>query len=463
MNQFSRIILGGHSVKYPYGKQPRSTAKWAALILLAIALAAIFAWDAYGAGLDDCYRATCRVEMGTHSGSGCVFKADAERIYILTNAHVAGTTRGGQARVVFNREGYEGSIPAMVEWGVLGDGKPDGRDRFGQPLDSSPDVAIISVLKSNLDGYEPPVIPLSSQDEATGSTLMSVGAPRGEWMSAWTGHLTANNGDLLSFLPAPAPGRSGSALFNASGTSIVGLVTWQTASGGGAQSVAAIRRAMGEPQTISPPDGTAPLVPVQPVDCEPGKPCRPQILGGDGPWQNLPRNRPPATPPATEPYKPTTPTAPSQPAAKGCECKPHEPCQCDQAAVAKIGEELTGLKTQLTGLVDAVAKLNEKHANPPLVPPVVQPDVPPQIKPAEVHHHVVVADLSAPGWPRVASEVEQARDVFPAIHVVDAKDVPFVVRPLPQLVTYDSKGNAIAIAKGERETSLALQRIYRGN
>lgn len=460
MSQFSRIILGGHSVRYPYGKQPRSRAKLIAFVAFIIALAAILAWDAYGAGLDDCYRATCRVEMGNSSGSGCVFKADAERYYVLTNAHVAGTTRGRQARVVFNRDGYEGTIPAMVEWGVYGDGKTDYTDESGRPVDNSPDAAIISVLKSNLDGYAPPVIPIASGDAPAGSTLLSVGAPCGGWLNSWTGHITENHGDAISFLPAPLPGRSGSALFNASGTSIVGLVTWQTNKGGGAQSVAAIRRAMGEPPTISPPDGTRPLVPVHPTQCPDGN-CRPPILGGGGPWQNLPRNRPPATPPAVEPYKPTSPAAPAQPSSKGCECKPHEPCQCDQAAVAKIGDELNGLKSQITGLVDAVAKLNETPANPPLVPPVVQPDVPPQIKPAEVHHHVVVADLSAPGWPRVASEVEQARDVFPAIHVVDAKDVPFVVRPLPQLVTYDSKGSAIAIAKGERETSLALQRIYR--
>lgn len=347
MSQFSRIILGGHSVGYPYGKQPRSRAKLIAFVLLIAALAVIFAWDAYGAGLDDCYRATCRVEMGTHSGSGCVFKADADHYYVLTNAHVAGTTKGRQARVVFNRDGYEGSIPALVEWGVLGN--------------NTPDMAILSVLKANLDGYEVPVIPLAAKDEAAGATLLSVGAPRGGWINAWRGHLKSNDGDTLSFLPAPLPGRSGSALFSADGASIVGLVTWQTESGGGAQSVAAIRRAMGEPPMISPPDGTAPLVPVTPAQCPDGN-CRPPILGGGGPWQNLPRNRPPATPPAVEPYKPTTPAAPAQPAAKGCECKPHEPCQCDQAAVSKMEEALAALVVKLSeqgvSLVDLSKRLD---------------------------------------------------------------------------------------------------------
>ncbi len=441
-----RKIVGAGHVRNPHKKPGdwdyRTWGLVALLVLLAIALAK----QSFGAGLEDCYRATCRVEMGSGSGSGCVFQADAERFYILTNAHVAGTTRGRNASVVFTREGYEGTIPAVVE--------------YGQQGEYTPDVAVLSVTRASMAGYEPPVIPLAPRDPQAGDTVLSVGAARGAWATAWTGHVTTNDGDTIGFLPTPAPGRSGSALFDATGSAIVGLVTWQTPQGGRAQSITAVRRVIDSRGIQTPPDVLAPLVPIHPAQCPDGN-CQPSPSRGN-PWGNRPRIIPPncqpptvtppaVTPPATNPAQPPAKTAPA------CECKPHEPCQCDPNATAKLTEDIAAIRTEL-------AKLSESCAAkpvPPPEPPVTRPDEPPLDKPAEVHHYVVVADLSAPGWPRVAAEVEQARDIFPLIHVVDAKDVPFLVRPLPQCVTYDSAGKPTAIAKGERETSLTLQRIIR--
>lgn len=444
-----RKVVGAGHVRNPHRKPEGWDYRTWGLVALLIVLAIVLAKQSFGAGLDDCYRATCRVEMGNGSGSGCVFHADAERFYILTNAHVAGTARGRNASVVFTREGYEGTIPAVVE--------------YGQQGEHTPDVAVLSVMRSSMAGYEPPVIPLALRDPQAGDTVLSVGAARGAWATAWTGHVTTNDGDTIGFLPTPAPGRSGSALFDATGSAIVGLVTWQTPQGGRAQSITAVRRVIDSRGVQTPPDVLAPLVPIRPAQQEDCPTCPQYRVPSSGnPWGNRPRIIPPeckppnVTPPATKPTQPPVASAPA------CECKPQQPCQCDPNAIAKLAEDIAGIRDELASVNEAIVAINARPLEPtPSEPPVTRPDVPPLDKPAEVHHYVVVADLSAPGWPRVAAEVEQARDIFPLIHVVDAKDVPFVVRPLPQCVTYDSAGKPTAIAKGERETSLTLQRIIR--
>ena len=48
-----------------------------------------------------------------------------------------------------------------------------------------------------------------------GETLRSVGCANGTWATGWTGHALGYDDDGLRFVPAPANGRSGSAIFDA--------------------------------------------------------------------------------------------------------------------------------------------------------------------------------------------------------------------------------------------------------
>ena len=71
----------------------------------------------------------------------------------------------------------------------------------------------------------------------------------------------------------------------------------------------------------------------------------------------------------------------------------------------------------------------------------------------------VVKNLREADEVRWSSEAEGGSGLD--VQIVDVDDMPMLVEPVPQLVTYDLKGNAIAIDKGQTNVELALQRISR--
>jgi hypothetical protein len=98
------------------------------------------------------------------------------------------------------------------------------------------DIAIVALERQRLGGVEPPLIPFATAGSPISEPQqVSVGCSLGSWPTCWKGHRVASSlfgGSVIQFVPAPADGRSGSALFDAAGKHVVGLVAWRDESQG---------------------------------------------------------------------------------------------------------------------------------------------------------------------------------------------------------------------------------------
>jgi hypothetical protein len=164
--------------------------------------------------MSDCIDATCRITGADGGvGSGCVFEISQGRVFVLTAAHVVGKDRA--VRCEFWRQGHQ-SLPLT-----------------GQVVARSEnaDAAIIAVPAEVFGGVPPSAIPIAPRDYAVpaGTTLSSVGCANGTWSTGWKGHALGYSGGDLRFLPVPANGRSGSAIFDGEGKMIVGVLRARTA------------------------------------------------------------------------------------------------------------------------------------------------------------------------------------------------------------------------------------------
>lgn len=190
-----------------------------------VALAALLPRPLF-ADLENCLDATCRVSVaagaGRSLGTGCVFAVSPaagppEKLFVLTNAHVAGRV-GTRAACEFWHRGYGSrEIPGVVVWSVM-------------HAAAYHDLAIIELDARRLAPFVPRPIPLGSPADAAreGQTIVSAGCPLGRWPSLWKGHAFSRAGPVVHFKPAPENGRSGSALFDAAGTKIIGLIAWNS-------------------------------------------------------------------------------------------------------------------------------------------------------------------------------------------------------------------------------------------
>ena len=174
------------------------------------------AWcNAAEASLADCIDATCRISTADGSrGSGCAFENSQGRVFVLTAAHVVGRNRTVQCE--FWRDGHR-SVPLAGE--VLATG-------LSRTPSGSVDAAIIAVPISSFAGVLPGSVPIAPRGYrlSPGETVTSVGCAKGAWATGWKGHVLGYDGSSLCFTPPPADGRSGSALFDAEGERIVGLI-----------------------------------------------------------------------------------------------------------------------------------------------------------------------------------------------------------------------------------------------
>lgn len=180
------------------------------LILLVLAGCLWLLWTIWSpaaeASLADCIEATCRIKSSDGgTGTGCAFERSKGLVYVLTNAHVVGADR--EVTCVFWHRGHEsrpvtGQVIARATGGV--------------------DAAILTIPESRFGRFPPKIIPLAKRgyELRSGQTITSVGCAKGAWSTAWKGHALGP----ANFLPPPADGRSGSALFDARGEQIVGLI-----------------------------------------------------------------------------------------------------------------------------------------------------------------------------------------------------------------------------------------------
>ncbi len=164
------------------------------------------------AALSDCHEATCRITAADGGrGSGCAFRISDGTVYVLTNAHVA---TSATLEVEFWRDGHK-SNPLI--------GRLVTRD-------AKVDAAVVAVAGSQFAGVLPKIIPIAAADRSPrpGDSVMSVGCAAGSWSTGWKGHVLGYSGADMYFLPPPANGRSGSAIFDARGETIVGLLKART-------------------------------------------------------------------------------------------------------------------------------------------------------------------------------------------------------------------------------------------
>ncbi|MEE8452460.1 MAG: trypsin-like peptidase domain-containing protein [Thermoguttaceae bacterium] len=220
---------------------------WSFWIAMTIALSLCVARA--DAALSDCIDATCRITAPDGGrGTGCVFEISDGHVYVLTNAHVASAKT---LRLEFWRDGHQ-SQP-LVGTTLL--------------KSQQADAAVVVVDAASFDRMLPSVVPIAARNFMlrSGDTILSVGCAGGSWSTGFKGHSLKYNGGDLHFVPTPANGRSGSAIFDEAGEQIVGLLRARVedgaASHGVATSVQSLYRAFasGQPTTIdSPTSGGSP-------------------------------------------------------------------------------------------------------------------------------------------------------------------------------------------------------------
>ena len=195
--------------------------------ILGIALLMLIPTQAEGKiwSLNEVLDATCRVNAGSAYGSGTAINKKNGYYYILTNAHVVGSSQS--ARVEFFKNGRKTlPIPGKVVFRRLSS-------------KSVLDVAIIAVDAKYFGNHPPRIAVLGNRKEvAVGNYVQSAGCPSARWANSWEGFIVQQEGGRLIFYPPPIGGQSGSGLYivaNRNGvkqTVLKGVVTWRLGSGG---------------------------------------------------------------------------------------------------------------------------------------------------------------------------------------------------------------------------------------
>jgi hypothetical protein len=172
-----------------------------------------------GDRFDQVIRATVRVTVSGVCGSGTVVGRTSEgNAIVLTNAHVAGTTRGRTVNIErWNPNGTSEKGTGTIIASGYGKG-------------TSVDFALLKCNGGFAKDVEP--IPLADRYPSNQSSVTTFGCPRCEWPSLQVLRLNRKEGQILSWKPEAIGGRSGSSLidYTDEGPRVVGLLTW---AGGG--------------------------------------------------------------------------------------------------------------------------------------------------------------------------------------------------------------------------------------
>ena len=172
-----------------------------------------------GDRFDQVVRATVRVTVSGVCGSGTVVGRTPEgNAIVLTNAHVAGTTRGRTVNVErWNSNGSSEKGTGTIIASGYGRG-------------TSVDFALLKCSAAFAKDVDP--IPLADRYPSNQSSVTTFGCPRCEWPSLQVLRLNRKEGQILSWKPEAIGGRSGSSLidYTDEGPRVVGLLTW---AGGG--------------------------------------------------------------------------------------------------------------------------------------------------------------------------------------------------------------------------------------
>ncbi len=169
---------------------------------------------------DQIIRATVRVTVSGVCGSGTVVGRDsAGNALVLTNAHVAGTSRGRTVNV--ERWELDGTSE-RGQGAIIAAG-------YGRGM--SVDFALLKCNSEFAKDVTP--IPLVDRYPEASASITTFGCPRCEWPSLQVLKLNRSEGQVLTWKPEAIGGRSGSSVMDHTdaGPRIVGLLTW----GGGGE------------------------------------------------------------------------------------------------------------------------------------------------------------------------------------------------------------------------------------
>jgi hypothetical protein len=271
--------------------------------------------------------------------AGCVYAVDATYAYILTNHHVAGGP-GTRVTVTFVARGFSSNpLPAETVWHSF---SPSHHR----------DMAVVRVPLASFGSRVPKPIPLAKPGYRVkpGQTITTVGCPNAQWPSARVGHADSVESDIIVFTPAAIPGQSGSAIFDETGSFIVGLIAWSDGGHGiGMTSDEIWKASRGEGPTLYRMKGVQPaaLEDVQCPDgnCAPGRMPSHPPSGGINPFPGLPDDEP-IRPAPTVPINPPK----VEPPADGCKC------ENDKLAILIAGQD-----ARLTAIETLIAKLAERE------------------------------------------------------------------------------------------------------
>lgn len=187
-----------------------ATWEFAAFIAAVVLVLTFGCWTAHGA---DFAEAVCLVQAADGgAGTGVCFENSQDTVFVLTNNHVV--KGGNEVNCKFWRLGHVSEpIPGTVSL-----------------RSAEVDAAVIAIPIVRFGGVLPLVIPVAPRTYQIqdGQTIASAGYAGASWLTVWRGHVLRRDQVGLMFLPAPANGRSGSPITDASGSQIIGLIRART-------------------------------------------------------------------------------------------------------------------------------------------------------------------------------------------------------------------------------------------
>jgi len=166
-------------------------------------------------------------------GSAVAFREDEKYVWLLTAGHVVKDNPWLYAYFYINGK----EQPAVVA--KIHKINYNAEDTLANEM--LHDIAVMTIEKAWFKKQPiPPVIPIAYENAKKEDVIFSVGCPNMAWPCGFIGHIYNTTENIMSFYPNPEGGRSGSPIFDAKGEHIVGIVLWQTNSGGRGITIKAI-------------------------------------------------------------------------------------------------------------------------------------------------------------------------------------------------------------------------------
>ncbi len=418
---------------------------WLAFVLLVVLLFSSITF----AGPQECKSSVCRTSTVNAVGSGvCYGRAANGDVLVLTARHCVRNFR-------VTCEFFLGTEYAVAAKGRV------------VAVSSNRDLAAIRIPAEQFRGRFPASVPVADMPPEIGERIHTIGCSRGRNPTALAGSvLDYPTPRDMAFSPAPANGRSGSAVFDSEGDSIVGILTNRRRVSGSpvhglAESTEAISGFFGPSESQA-----AEAVPGETEEafwrilrrrrgCGPGG-CNPD--GGGDPGGDIGGYAPapewegpglPELPLPPEPPEPVVPVEPVEPVEPSCE----EELNVLRVQVSDLTAEVDGLKRQITNITVTLTDEDIEFITQAVLNALPKPQ-----EPNQVSHYVLVSTQSGDYWTDMRRLYYEAKEHYQIDHAIPIGNVG----PLPAIVAYRS-GSPVWQATGVLPVTRALEAIRSDN